>query len=229
MAVVKYSAIVTSITGKLNGTVFAKNRAGAYMRTKVTPSNPRSTAQMAVRASFAFASQSWRALTEPERIGWTSLAQEVSARNAFGDAVILTGSQLFVKLNANLQGVGNAIITAPPALTPATSLLSLSLTAAAGTPAMTLAFGPSPVPADHKMWYAITPQLSPSTTFTKNKFRKLGVAAAAATTPINILSAYTSVYGALLAGQRIACKAYLVNTVTGFASIPLTAEILVAA
>ena len=40
MAKILTTAIVADIRNKLNGSVFSKNRYGAYVRTKVTPVNP---------------------------------------------------------------------------------------------------------------------------------------------------------------------------------------------
>ena len=63
MAKIKLSAIVSEMRGKLNGSVFSKNRGGAYIRTKVTPVNPQSLAQGLVRATLTNLSQAWRGLT----------------------------------------------------------------------------------------------------------------------------------------------------------------------
>ena len=55
----KFGAIVTDGRGKIGGHVASKNRSGAYLRTKVTPSNPNTVAQVQVRSILASLSQSW--------------------------------------------------------------------------------------------------------------------------------------------------------------------------
>jgi len=44
----KFGAIVVDGRGKIGGHVASKNRGGAYLRTKVTPSNPQTGYQAAV-------------------------------------------------------------------------------------------------------------------------------------------------------------------------------------
>ena len=53
MAKILMTAIVADIRNKLNGSVFSKNRYGAYVRTKVTPVNPQSTAQQNTRNNLS--------------------------------------------------------------------------------------------------------------------------------------------------------------------------------
>ena len=68
----KFGAIVTDGRGKIGGHVMSKNRGGAYMRTKVTPSNPRSTAQTTVRSHLTTLSQGWRGLSATAIAAWNS-------------------------------------------------------------------------------------------------------------------------------------------------------------
>lgn len=70
MAQIKFGAFVTDMRGKIGGSVFSKNKNGAYAKNKVTPSNPQSGAQMAVRNLLAGFAQQWRTLTETTRQGW---------------------------------------------------------------------------------------------------------------------------------------------------------------
>ena len=53
MAKIKFGMMMTDARGKLGGQVFSKNKGGAYVRTKVTPSNPQTIAQTTRRALFA--------------------------------------------------------------------------------------------------------------------------------------------------------------------------------
>ena len=50
---IKFGAIVVDGRNKIGGHVMSKNRAGAYMRTKVSPVNPRSLDQMSVRSRLS--------------------------------------------------------------------------------------------------------------------------------------------------------------------------------
>src|SRR3546814_3353017 len=57
---VKFGALMTDARGKLGGHVFSKNRAGSYLRTKVTPVNQQTSYQTSVRALFEIGRASCR-------------------------------------------------------------------------------------------------------------------------------------------------------------------------
>ena len=65
-----WGALVVDGRRKIGGQVASKNRGGAYMRNKVTPVNPQTAAQTAIRNRLAGLSQAWRALTAAQRAAW---------------------------------------------------------------------------------------------------------------------------------------------------------------
>lgn len=229
MAKVLFTAIVADIRGKLNGTVFSKNRGGAYTRTKVTPSNPRTTAQNTVRQRLATYAQGWRALSATAMAAWQSAVENYKKTDIFGNIKNPSGINLYVKINANLTEAGQAAITSPALPGAVTGPVTLALTGAAGTPALSLAFTVTPVVAGMTWIVYATPQVSPGVTFVKNQFRKLTTIAAAATSPDNILTVYTAKFGALVAGQKVFVQVVAVNNTTGQKSPPLSASAIIAA
>lgn len=70
------SAIFETMSGKLGGAVAARARGGIkYLRALVTPSNPRSTQQSAMRLILASLAAKWRGtLTAGQRDAWSALA-----------------------------------------------------------------------------------------------------------------------------------------------------------
>jgi hypothetical protein len=62
MAKVMFSPIIVSISGKVADAVFARWKGRNYIRSRVVPANPRSTAQMVVRNSMARAVSLWQSL-----------------------------------------------------------------------------------------------------------------------------------------------------------------------
>ena len=115
MAKIKFSAIaVTSILGKAGGTVFSKNKGGAYFKNFVMPSNPQSAAQVAVRNAFGLISQLWRLLTDEQRSGWKSQAANFPYNDVFGDTKYLSGFGLHQQLNLNLTNSGQPTISDAP-------------------------------------------------------------------------------------------------------------------
>lgn len=118
MAKIKWSGIgIVDGRGKINGTVLSKNRGGAYARVKVTPTNPRSAAQMFVRSNLAFLAQKWRTLTQNERDAWSGAVQNYTRTDVFGDVKTPTGYGLFMRINTALRDASTQLffnIPAPP-------------------------------------------------------------------------------------------------------------------
>lgn len=213
----KFGLFMTDGRGKVGGHVVSKNRAGSYVRTKVTPVNPQSTAQLAVRNRLTSFSQSWSALTQEQRDAWNGSVSDYARTDIFGDLRNPTGFNLFQRLNNNLSIAGKAQINVPPlpesvgvvsatALTAqdATTVESMSLTMAAD------------VPVDTAVKVFATAPQSAGKSFVKSEFRLIKVLAEAATTPVDLLADYQTKFGSTgQAGQKIFVKLEAINTNTG--------------
>lgn len=225
----KFGAIVTDGRGKIGGHVMSKNRGGAYMRTKVTPSNPRSAAQTTVRSHLTTLSQGWRGLTAVQIAGWNSAVGSFEKTNIFGDIHAPSGLNLYVKLNANLLEVSAATLTLPPLPSSVTAPVTVGAAAAAGAATFTVSFTVSPVPAGHVWIVRATKQVSAGKSAIKNLYRDVQFLAAATATGASIEANYIAKFGALVAGQKIGVEIVAVNTATGQKSIALSTTIIVAA
>ena len=116
MAKIKWSGIgIVDGRGKINGTVLSKNRGGAYARVKVTPSNPRSQAQMFVRSNLAFLAQKWKTLTQQERDSWGGAVSNYTRTDVFGDIKTPTGYNLFMRINTALRDASTQLFFNIPA------------------------------------------------------------------------------------------------------------------
>lgn len=96
------SPLIFEMAGKLGNAVAASARGGiTYFRALVTPSNPNSFFQNAVRLALAAASAYWRTtLTEDVREQWWDLAEGSQ-----------TGQSLFVSVNQpRVYGVNNGLL-----------------------------------------------------------------------------------------------------------------------
>ena len=127
MARIKFGMMMTDARGKLGGHVFTKAKSGATIRTKVTPLNPKTSAQSEARSALGANSQAWRTLSETQRLAWNSAAQEVSKTNAFGDTYFPSGKNYFTAVNNNLRNVGSQILVDPPALVQMPGLTSVEV------------------------------------------------------------------------------------------------------
>jgi len=229
MAKVKFSALISEMRNKLNGSVFARNRGGNYLRTKVTPVNPQTIAQVIARARLTQFAQAWRGLTETQRESWRSVVNQWATTDVFGDVVNPSGNALFNRLNINVQIAGGAVLNTPPTPTGAAALTSLSLSAAVTGPAFDVEFTPDPVPADHVMFLESTPNLSPGISNASNRFRRIATVAAAQASPYDAAADQAAKFGALVEGQKVFVRAKFINSLTGEVSQRLSAKAIVVA
>jgi hypothetical protein len=217
---IKWGALVVDGRGKIGGHVASKNRASAYLRTKVTPVNPQTSYQLGVRNRFTTYSQAWSGLTPAERASWNAAVNDFARTNVFGDTVNPTGFNLYQRLNNNLVTCGQSAITTPPLPSSVGEVVASSLTAETGTQSLSLVLAAN-VPANTSVKVFATAPQSPGKSFVKSQYRLITVLAAAATTPVNLLTAYQAKFGSTgSTGQKIFVKTVAVNDTTGQEGTP---------
>lgn len=229
MAKIKLSAIVSEMRGRLNGSVFSKNRGGAYVRTKVTPVNPQTLAQGNVRAALTNLSQSWKNLTEAQRLAWNSAVSQFTGTDIFGDIKTPSGINLFNKLNLNLAAISVAPISTPPLAVSVGYFDSLSVAAAAGAGTIAATFSTVGESADQTVIVEATPCVSAGKAFVKSEFRQIGTFAGTATSPQALGSMWSAKFGSLVAGQKVFIRLKFVDKNTGVAGQFTSASAVVAA
>jgi hypothetical protein len=229
MAKIKMTAIVADMRNKLNGSVFSRNRGGAYVRTKVTPVNPQTAAQVQARSLLTSLSQSFRSLSQAQITAWNSATPSWTTTDIFGDSVVPTGLALYVRLNANITNAGGTLITLPPLPVGAAALEEITLASDVSSSTFTISFLPAAVPADHTMYVEATQLLSPGVNNANSKFRFIAAIAAAGVSPANLYSAYTTKFGGLYAGQKAFVRAKFINKITGEMSLALKSQTIVVA
>lgn len=222
----KWGALMVDGRGKIGGQVASKNRAGAYMRTKVTPVNPQTSYQTAVRALFASLSQAWRALTETQRDAWNAAVVNFQKTDIFGDLRTPTGINLFVRLNTNIINAGGTQIDLPPVITDTPQPVDFSAIADVSGQTLAITFTPTPVPASTAYIVEATQQVSPGKNFLKNLYRVINTLPAAATSPSANGGAYTTKFGAIVLGQKIGIRIKAVDLLTGLTSQPVAIAVI---
>ena len=228
-AKIKMGAFVTDIRNKVGGTVFSKNRGGAYTKNKVSPAQPNTSYQTTARTRMTTYSQGWRSLTTAQQAAWNAAVNNFQGTDVFGDIKTPSGQNLYGKLNINIAQAGGTAITSPPLPAAVVGPTTITLTAAAGTPAMSLAWTGGAVPASTTWLIEMTGQLSAGRFSVKSMYRIVTTAAAAATTPANLLTAYNTKFGTLVAGTKIFVKVTPIGTTTGIKGTALTTSCIVAA
>jgi hypothetical protein len=209
MAKIKFGMMMTDASGKLGGQVFSKNRGGAYVRTKVTPSNPQTTAQMNVRGIFASISSAWSGLAESSRQSFNNLVDAYASTDIFGDLRNPSGKALFQRLNQNLEISDQAQITVcvPPSAVPFANLQSALGDASA--PSLDVLTNGETTGSTVVVW--ATPGLSQGTTFVKNRLRQLAVFPGDDAGTFDIYNEYLAKYGVPVVGANIYIGVRVIN------------------
>ena len=202
---IKFGSIVVAGSGKIGGHVASKNRGGAYLRTKVTPSNPNTSYQAAARAILASLSTGWSLLTEAQRLGWNSAVKDFATTDIFGDIKNPSGINLYVKLNANLIGSGQAAISDAPAKLEVPFSAISSVVYDVSTPSNTVIDFGSFALDGVAILISATPKVSNGTTFVKNQYRNI-TTAAPDSGELSFGAAYIAKFGNLAEGDKIYVK-----------------------
>jgi len=225
----KFGAIVVDGRGKIGGHVASKNRAGAYLRTKVTPVNPQTAFQLGVRNRFTGLSQGWRGLTEGQRTSWNAAVTDYQVTDIFGDLKNPTGINLYQRLNNNLLTIGEAQVSVPPLPSAVQAVVLASIAAAAGAGTITATYAPA-IDAFTKVKVFATAPGSAGKSFVKSEYRLIDVIVTADGSPFDISTEYDAKFGSVgVAGQKIFMKFVPVNLATGQEGSPSQASAVVAA
>jgi len=223
----KFGAIIVDGRNKIGGHVASKNRAGAYLRTKVTPVNPETTYQLNVRNRLAGLSTAWRALTDVQRLAWNTVVDHFAKTDIFGDLRNPSGFNLHQKLNNNLLNVGESVITTPPLPEAVDAFSSMSFTVENTVESLDITFADA-IAEDHKAVLLATPAISPGISFVKSEYRQIAVLDSTKTSPYSALTEYNAKFGAIGAtGMKVFIKMFLVNTNTGQAGLAIAASALI--
>jgi len=230
MAKILFGTIATDARGKVAGIVYSKNASGAYIRVKVSPTQALTARRGSVRERVTNLSKYWSGTLTPAQItAWNSFAKNNPVTDVFGRTMTLSGIQSFVRLNGQILNVGGTQIDDPPANLAITGITTMTVTATALVPALSIAFAPTPLGTNAKLNVFATQQLPSGRTFLKPYLRWIFASAAAAATPANILAAYNAKFGTLIEGAVIGVTARVVDEVTGSSSTGLYERVTVAA
>lgn len=235
MANIKFGNGWADARGKVGGAVYSRNRSGAYVRTYVKPTNPRTPAQVTARNRFSFVSSSYRELTDQERAAWAYAASQVTVSNKVGDQIHLTASQYFAKQNMQIfSGGGTTIVTQPSQLVPIVGFVQLNAVATVTAGVVTgialsgvLVDGTEVVPSNYDMQIYATPSLSQGISRPQpSQYSSIAtVLASASTENIAILADYTDVFPLPLEGANVWLRANLFSIDTGQSSQPLEVKV----
>lgn len=187
-------------SGSYQGLTASRNRFGQYMRTRASPVQPRTPAQLNQRARMTLNAAAWRALTDPQRAGWLSLGLGITRTDALGQTYTLNGFMAFCSVNNNNLDAGNAAVSDAPAIVTPPDLLTATVTLTAA--AFSIAYTATPLAAAVRLCVWVSPQQSAGRKFCGD-YRLLSISAAAAASPFVATTLYTAKFGVPVVGNRI--------------------------
>lgn len=181
------SQVYTAVSGSVGGLTYAHNRGGMYTRARAIPTNPNSTAQQTVRMYFGIAATRWRdVLTAAQRLAWENYAANSPVTDVFGDPIILSGQQMYVRCNTVRMRGGASWVDDGPVVFGLASLDAIAIQPNSATPLINVAFDDTQAWLDDDDTGCVIQTsrfVSPSINFLRSPFRYITTIEGSSTTP----------------------------------------------
>ena len=216
--------MVAAVSGSVGGTVFSRNRGGAYTRNRAVPITSTTSFALNAKERFATESEFWQTLTAAQRASWDAFALQRPITDTLGFSRHLTGHQSFVGINSRRAAFSDARLLVPPITSAPTGLTSMSITADIGSGAVSVIFAASPLGAADHLYISCAVTNSAGINYVSNLLRLIGESAAAETTPFDMESLVTARLGTLTVGQTLHALVSVYDDATGLLSLPLRAR-----
>jgi hypothetical protein len=100
MARIRTSALISSIDGKLNGSVFQRTQGGLTIRngnSRVNSNTPRSNLR---KIGMIQVQSDWQQLSNSQRLLWNTYATYLNKKQKHNSSLTLNGHQLFININS---------------------------------------------------------------------------------------------------------------------------------
>lgn len=105
------SQVLTQASGSIGGVVYSHNRGGLYQRARSIPVNPQTPAQSAARNAMSSASTIWSTLlSESQRMAWEEYAANSPVTDVFGDPLLLSGQQMYIRCMTPRLRIGEGAV-----------------------------------------------------------------------------------------------------------------------
>ena len=222
--IVKPSIAFEDMRKSAGGVTASKNKARLYLKNRISPRNPRSDAQTKVRATLTTFAKNCAALTPEQRDAWYEAAKSAMGVRILGNAAKISGFNLYVRINSNLDMIGKEAIQVPGtgAEFAPFDIVSIAYVAAAGENAakLNVTFSGIENLTAQTLDISATPGNTQKNKSYPAKQKNIGVFTEISAGVVDIAAQYQAVLGAFPAsGQKIQIEAFLVDNATGEASL----------
>lgn len=218
MALIQLGPLASQVSGSVGGSVFAHNRGGQYVRTRVVPRKVESIYTLVVRDALSACSRLWGGLTEAQRQAWREFSTNSPVVNRLGMTKTLAGHMAFNKINARLLQAGVATLDLPPVGNPPEPLSSVSVAIDTTPGSAVVTFAPTPLGAGESLWVWAAMPAGPGAQYVANRWRLVYKGAAATATGVDIWDDLLARYGEIQVGQTFALQAQVLDQSTGLVS-----------
>lgn len=206
--------------GKLGGQVHSRNTFGNFVRAKVSPVQPRTFWQSKARSIFLQLSKRFSTeLTDDQRAAWKAFAEDYPVSDVFGNPVILTALNFYLRVNSVRLRFELSLLDDPPPDFFVQDLTWADLTIhVPPSPYICVYFRPSPIPENHVLEFWATAPLSPGISPCSAKMRYICAFSAGLDSPRCTSADYIRRFGPPVKGRKIIGLARLVNVTNGAVS-----------
>ena len=230
MGLVKFGGGVAGISGKIGGTVYSRNQAGAYARNWAKPVNPSSGAQTNVRTQFSGASAGYALLTTAQVNSWAGYAASLTRVNRQGANYTPSGRQMYMECAQNLAQLALPALANPSAWSNVPTLTAIGAithtVVASNFTVLSMLSATVVIPSGGVGWVIIeaTPPHKASIRNVNNQYRQV-FAALVSAAPFNFFAGYSAVFGtAATAGQIVNLRIRVIDNLSGLGSTTLLAK-----
>jgi hypothetical protein len=227
---VKLNSLLDDASGKFGDNVFARNPSGLYLRKNTLADQPNSERQISIRDRFSIFAARWATLTEEQRVGWNSLARQITKAGKYGDLYNPSGHQLYIALNTTrgefaLAALDDAPFApeALPAVLDFAPALSLD-----GTGALVLQLGPATAIGSRGLVFATEPMSAGRSVVSESSYRLITTVAVGDLLSLSLGEAYEGKFGTPASGVKVGVKLIPVS-VSGFQGTPQSSLVIVTA
>lgn len=218
MAIIITGGMVSQASGRLGGTIFSRNRGGAYVRNGSIPTTVTTPAAQQIKALTAFISRLWASFDKDTQEQWREWATQNPVINRLGQSRTLSGHQAFVKLGVRLMYAGFAPIDSPPVSAAPVAPTIGAISAVGATGVITVAFTPTPMAALLAVQAYAYLSNSPGVAYVKNRLALVFTTAAAAATPVTLTNPVADRFGPPQTGQTLHLGLRVIDSTSGLVS-----------
>ena len=230
MSLIKTGGGVAAISGKTGGTVFARNKSGAYARNWAKPVNPGTSRQTDVRSSFAAGSAVFSMIPGSAVASWNAYAAGLTRVNRQGDSYTPTGRQIFIEQYNNMLAVAAAPLFVPsstsnvPAVESIGTIIAESDAGEVGTMTLNSVGAAIPSGATGRVIVEAAPSHKASVTNVNTQFRQI-FTAALDDGPFDLSPGFIAVFGnTLISGQTLSLRIRVIDETSGLGSTRMLAN-----